>query len=428
MSYGTRLALTAMRDHPEGIRSVILDSTYPPQVDGFLEFPSGMVRALNVLFDSCRSDAACARAYPDLERTFLDAVARLNEEPVRFDITHPLSGQTFDALYNGDSLVGLVFQSLYSPSIIPLLPEAISDTVRGLYGTVAAIEGQLLANNEFSSTGMYYSVQCAEEARFVDEEAVAAENARYPEYLSFLEGEGLFRVCDEWGAYQAGPIENEPVASNIPTLVLAGGFDPITPPSYGRRAADTLSRSFFFEVPSAAHGVANDNDCTRAIALAFVDDPLVEPDAACIRGLAPIGFTVLETEVALTSYTDAVAGFATRVPADWEEVQPGFYARTQIGATFLLVLSIPTLAVPFAVDDFADLASAGAAPVPTERTIGDVEWRIYEIESGTERTSVGAGDLGGGDSAIVLFRGPAHVVDVLHTPVFVAAVENLRAN
>jgi pimeloyl-ACP methyl ester carboxylesterase len=30
ISYGTRLALTAMRDFPDGIRSVILDSVYPP--------------------------------------------------------------------------------------------------------------------------------------------------------------------------------------------------------------------------------------------------------------------------------------------------------------------------------------------------------------------------------------------------------------
>ncbi len=31
VSYGTRLALTVMRDYPEGIRSMILDSVYPPQ-------------------------------------------------------------------------------------------------------------------------------------------------------------------------------------------------------------------------------------------------------------------------------------------------------------------------------------------------------------------------------------------------------------
>src|SRR3712207_8801561 len=35
VSYGTDLALQILRDHPEGIRSVVLDSVVPPQLDLF---------------------------------------------------------------------------------------------------------------------------------------------------------------------------------------------------------------------------------------------------------------------------------------------------------------------------------------------------------------------------------------------------------
>ncbi|HTO80890.1 MAG TPA: alpha/beta fold hydrolase, partial [Methylomirabilota bacterium] len=35
VSYGTRLALATMRDHPEGIRSVVLVSVYPPEVHAY---------------------------------------------------------------------------------------------------------------------------------------------------------------------------------------------------------------------------------------------------------------------------------------------------------------------------------------------------------------------------------------------------------
>jgi pimeloyl-ACP methyl ester carboxylesterase len=38
-SYGTRYALTAMRDQPEGIRSVILDSVVPPEADQYADGP-----------------------------------------------------------------------------------------------------------------------------------------------------------------------------------------------------------------------------------------------------------------------------------------------------------------------------------------------------------------------------------------------------
>jgi pimeloyl-ACP methyl ester carboxylesterase len=40
ISYGTRLALEVMRSHPEsGLRSVVLDSTYPPEIKSYEQFP-----------------------------------------------------------------------------------------------------------------------------------------------------------------------------------------------------------------------------------------------------------------------------------------------------------------------------------------------------------------------------------------------------
>ena len=38
-SYGTWVALAAMRDHPEGIRSVILDAPLPPEADIYVDAP-----------------------------------------------------------------------------------------------------------------------------------------------------------------------------------------------------------------------------------------------------------------------------------------------------------------------------------------------------------------------------------------------------
>jgi pimeloyl-ACP methyl ester carboxylesterase len=52
ISYGTRLALTAMRDTPQSIRSVILDSTYPLQVNLYqhaVQYRSGAQNALRRL-------------------------------------------------------------------------------------------------------------------------------------------------------------------------------------------------------------------------------------------------------------------------------------------------------------------------------------------------------------------------------------------
>src|SRR5919199_4363118 len=82
VSYGTRLALTVMRTHPRGIRSVILDSVDPPGVNAITSPLASTTRAFAVLFNSCAADAACAAAFPDLEQTFYRVVQRLNATPV----------------------------------------------------------------------------------------------------------------------------------------------------------------------------------------------------------------------------------------------------------------------------------------------------------------------------------------------------------
>ena len=160
ISYGTRLALTTMREYPEGIRSVILDSTLPLQIDFYASIPGNTDRAFSVLFDGCAAHPSCNEAYPRLESTFFELVDRLNDSPVMLAITNPLTEDRLDSLLNGDGLIGFLFQSLYSTEILPLLPKIIYDANEGRFDTLALIQGGLLAQIDFISIGMLYSVRC----------------------------------------------------------------------------------------------------------------------------------------------------------------------------------------------------------------------------------------------------------------------------
>src|SRR5450432_4004733 len=82
ISYGTRLALTIMRDFPDGIRSVILDSTLPLQVDLYAKLPGNADRAFQVFFQGCLKEASCNAAYPELDKVFYTLVDKLNKTPV----------------------------------------------------------------------------------------------------------------------------------------------------------------------------------------------------------------------------------------------------------------------------------------------------------------------------------------------------------
>ncbi len=71
ISYGTRLALVLMRDHADaGIRSVVLDSSFPPEIPGFERFVTEAHEVVMQLFADCKVDPVCDNAYPNLKERF----------------------------------------------------------------------------------------------------------------------------------------------------------------------------------------------------------------------------------------------------------------------------------------------------------------------------------------------------------------------
>jgi pimeloyl-ACP methyl ester carboxylesterase len=158
LSYGTRLAQTAMRDYPEGIRSVVLDSTYPLSANLLTDTPANVARAMDLLFAGCAADPACNEAYPDLETVFYDTVAQLNEESIILPLHNVLTGETYDAFFTGDDLLGVLFQTLYLTEVIPDLPKLIYDVSQGETTNLSALMSSFLLNTDFVSIGMQFSV------------------------------------------------------------------------------------------------------------------------------------------------------------------------------------------------------------------------------------------------------------------------------
>jgi pimeloyl-ACP methyl ester carboxylesterase len=237
------------------------------------------------LFDRCREDAACDAAFPNLKATFFALVARLDAQPVQVAIAHPTSGKVYPLLVDGDRLITDTFQLLYNTAAIPRLPKMISDMSKGDYALFSRWAGTVTFQWDRASEGKGASMTCAEDLAFSSPQAVEAASAQvHPRLREALVGdpESGFARCATWGVKAAGPVENEPVVSNIPTLVLAGEFDPVTPPAMGNLAAATLSQSYFFESPNTGHiAFSGGGFCTRDMATSFLNDPSKSPVYDC---------------------------------------------------------------------------------------------------------------------------------------------------
>ena len=285
VSYGTRLALTVMRDFPQTVRSAVLDSAVPLQADLYADAFTSAQRAFDLLFRGCAADAACARAYPDLDAVFYALIARLNADPVQTTSRNPLTREESPAIITGDSMAVAMFELLYYTPVLPLAPALIYNIRDGNLDTFMLLLSQIAENSQISHA-MHYSVQCGEEAPFNSPAEVAAgRQAARPELaqaLGAVFGDQTATVCGAWPARPPNPVETAPAQSAVPTLVLSGSNDPITPPAYAELAAATLPNSYVFTFPAVGHGaLLSLQTCPYDITWAFWKNPTARPDGGC---------------------------------------------------------------------------------------------------------------------------------------------------
>jgi len=289
VSYGTLLALHTMAQNPQGLRSVILDSVVPPQTNFILNAAQTENRSFSHLFTACQQDPSCNKDYPDLDKVYSALFKSLNQNPAHVPMTDPDSGKTYNAVVDGYTFQDGLFQMIYATDLIPALPRMIYDAKNGKFDFFTRIM-EIFAFDRTMAYGMYYSVLCAEDANFTpaDQNLTGVR----PEIVSEEKSqpESMLHICKNWNVQQLGPQAVQPVTSDIPTLILTGDFDPITPPDYAKSAATTLKNSFLYEFPSGGHGEATDGPCQASILQAFLDNPTKPPDGSCINKISKPSF------------------------------------------------------------------------------------------------------------------------------------------
>ncbi|MCA9866761.1 MAG: alpha/beta fold hydrolase [Anaerolineales bacterium] len=284
VSYGTLLGLHLMRNHPEGLRAVILDSVVPPDINFISEIPASEDRVLSEVFAACEADPACREQYPDLEERFFTLVRQYNENPVTLALANPDTGERYDAYMDGTTLRSILFQLLYVPRMSAVFPKMVADLEKGDTRYIESM-WPLLVFDQLVSEGMYYSVICAEDAD-IDVAAIPLESLR-PEIGETARDDiqSYVDACARWQVELLPPAIDDPVISDIPTLLLSGRFDPITPPAFAAAAAARLSNATVLVDPTASHGVAFFNPCVNGIISEFLDDPTASPDSTCLTAL-----------------------------------------------------------------------------------------------------------------------------------------------
>jgi pimeloyl-ACP methyl ester carboxylesterase len=302
-----------MRLFPDAIRSVVVDSGLSPQHLWQVDYYRGLQRLLDRAFDGCAANAACAAAFPDIERVFDDLVRRLNVRPAVVPLPdfepRPVTLRVSGADFFIDAVFGIFPGDLEFPETIRVL---LSDIWRAAHGELAEVYrawyGTGPATRDVDSVlaeGKTMSYMCRESVAFITREDLRRAAREVPAIgPAFLDPDFDLRPgwaaispagCRHWPVGVADPAQHRPVRSAVPTLVLAGEYDTAVPPFIVRQIPPTLSRSYYYEFPAAPHiQLATFNPvstCARAITAQFLDAPGRRPDARCVRDLPAFDFT-----------------------------------------------------------------------------------------------------------------------------------------
>ena len=102
--------------------------------------------------------------------------------------------------------------------------------------------------------------------------------------------ERMLAVCGIWPRGTAPADFAQPLASDVPVLLLSGADDPVTPPAGAVAAMQGLARSRHLVVPGEGHGQVGVT-CMDRVMAAFVRD--ADPkalDASCLERSRPAPF------------------------------------------------------------------------------------------------------------------------------------------
>jgi pimeloyl-ACP methyl ester carboxylesterase len=288
VSYGTRLALAAMRDAPEGIRSVILDSPYPPEVHAYEVQAAGVEEAFRKLFKACDRNRYCRSRYPNLEHTIFETIEWLEVRPLPVTVSDPRNGQPFTIDVTGRALIELTRWALAFDDARYALPaylDAVSSVDPVILEPVMAsvVDGYLGLGSDDMSEGKYFAVECVEEVPFNDAARVQELRTKHHRFAGFGYQFEDLSACAAWPKTAADPSLKAPIKSNIPTLVLSGEMDPITPVEYARITASRLPNSYLVEVPNLGHSLLSNSKCVVEITEDFLNSPNATPPQGCLK-------------------------------------------------------------------------------------------------------------------------------------------------
>jgi pimeloyl-ACP methyl ester carboxylesterase len=269
ISYSGGLMLTVARNHPEGIKSLLLNSPLPSYVNYEEHALFNHNEALNALFDMVESDTALNIQFPNLRKRFKEYfTTTISGKQFSLQYQEKEGQAPYTIRYSKNELLDAIFE-LLNNRWYKTVPEIIHDLINGDHEKhVRKVLRAKFAGNSSVSFGMRLSVYCSEQIAYSDIQRVKEQDNVLPWIAGYPFNSPNHQLCDCWKVKPEPPYIKTPVYSTIPALISAGALDPWTRPFYNQLIRRTMPNAQLLLVKDKAHVAGFGN-----VLNSFMSDP-----------------------------------------------------------------------------------------------------------------------------------------------------------
>jgi pimeloyl-ACP methyl ester carboxylesterase len=294
---GAYIAYEQLRSDPDGVRSLIIDTTIPVYSTKPLEYTAANATLHNV-FDACVQDADCNETFPDIEQVFYEVVTELDEKPITVTANDDNTGRRTEFFVNGQVLLDLTLQIARSSDLerIAQIPRMIYQLRSGTTTVLVKMSGLYIAGNDYSLQGIYSLVGCRQNplpnASDVESALIGLPASTVTYFNKAAKDQQA--ICAAWGPL---PTESPVQASgSAPILLLNGEWDWANSPALLEEFKRLVPSAQVVSFPRSGANVfftRGTMQCSQTLFRAFMDDPAAPLDKTCSQAERKITWITL---------------------------------------------------------------------------------------------------------------------------------------
>ena len=269
-SYGSRVAQVYMRRHPKSLRAVSMKGVVPASMAMPETHAKAGEDAWRSLVARCAKDENCSETYPEADAEFRQLLTRIEKRspvltlpagPNRPAATIRISRGLF-----AESFRNVLYTPEGAAQASKLIRQLLKGDDRSL--TETALSGRTVLGGDRLAAGFFLSVTCTEDVPYLSKDADAKAEGTFGGNYRL---EQQRAACREWTRGTVSAAHRQPTTSAVPTLLLSGEVDPVTPPAGGDEVRRGLPNGRHIVIRNNGHPIGNAERCIGAMIGQFLD-------------------------------------------------------------------------------------------------------------------------------------------------------------